>query len=415
MSTKNKIATNYVRFLLIVFFVLLMLSLLTGCSAQSSDIPMNQRWATVEGSQLNETQAGEQFYFNIPVDEGLITQDQPIKMKINGTVQSGSVRFELRNPDGEAVWNSGTINPGDFSLNAEYELPIGQTGTYQLGLVYSENTSATYNLGWHIIRLSLTILIPGAGMLLVATVFVLYAGFKKMLGWRYLGLGALFWILTVAVKFAWAIPINPYVYRVLGVTTENIFSAGNIIAYLYIGALTGIFEAGLAWLILSKVRWGKATWNQALVFGIGFGVIEAFLLGISGLGSGLVGVFSPDALPIPTLVGLANSATLSMSLAPIVERLSVIFAHIFACVLIFYAITSGEAKWGWLAILYKTLLDAPGGFAAFWGTGTVGKIWTLEAIIAVFGLIGLFGTIWVAGRYKQDLENQSPQALTQQG
>jgi hypothetical protein len=57
----------------------------------------------------------------------------------------------------------------------------------------------------------------------------------------------------------------------------------------------------------------------------------------------------------------------------VVERLFVIFAHIFANVLIFYAIASGEAKWGWLAILYKTLLDAPGGFASFWGTGTADR------------------------------------------
>jgi len=405
-STKN----NF-KFILTCFFLFLLLSLLTGCVTQSSDVPLNQRWANVEGSQITETQAGEQFYFNIPIDDGLIAQNQPIKIKINGRVQTGSLRFELRKPNGEVVWNSGTIRGGDFSLNAKYDLPAGQTGTYQLGMVYGENTSATYDLGWHIIQLGLSILVPGIGMLLVTTAFIIYAAYRKLLGWRYLGLGALFWALTVAVKFAWAIPINPVVYRFLGISTDNIFSPGNMVAYLYIGALTGIFEVGLAWLILRKIRWGKASWNQALVFGIGFGVIEAFLLGISGLGSGLVGVFSPDALPIPTLFGLANSAPLSMSLAPVVERLSVIFAHIFACVLIFYAITSGKAKWGWLAILYKTLLDAPAGFAAFWGTETVGKIWTLEAVIAVFGLIGLFGTIWISRRYTQDRENQSPQTL----
>jgi hypothetical protein len=68
-------------------------------------------------------------------------------------------------------------------------------------------------------------------------------------------------------------------------------------------------------------------------------------------------------------------------------------------VLIFYAIASREAKWGWLAILYKTLLDAPGGFAAFWGATSPEKIWTLEAVIALFGLIGLWGTIRVSKRY----------------
>jgi hypothetical protein len=125
------------------------------------------------------------------------------------------------------------------------------------------------------------------------------------------------------------------------------------------------------------------------------------LLGLAGFGSALVGLLSPAALPISTLGSLANNATLGMGLAPIAERLSVIFAHIFSCVLIFYAIASGESKWGWLAILYKTLLDTPAGFAAFWGAGTAEKIWTLEAVIAIFGLVGLWGILQIIRRYSQ--------------
>jgi len=236
----------------------------------------------------------------------------------------------------------------------------------------------------------------------VSLAFVFYAVHRRIMDWRYLGLGALIWALTVFVKFVFAIPVNPIIYRVLGVISDNLFSPGNLVTYFYIGALTGIFEAGLAYLILRKVRWGKATWNQALVFGIGFGVVEAFLLGLTGLVSALVGITSPDALPVSTLGSLAHNATLVMGLAPVVERLSVIFAHIFACVLIFYAIASGETKWAWFAILYKTFLDTPVAFANFWGvTNSVGRMWTIEAVIAVIGLIGLLGTIQIARRYPQ--------------
>jgi uncharacterized membrane protein YhfC len=382
-------------------FLCLLFLLLTGCAAQTSSVPVNYRWASVGGSQLQGTYAGEQFYFSIPVDDGLIAEGAPVKIKVSGKVDSGSLRFELRRSDRQAVWNSGQIGPGDFSISTAYSLPAGQTGTYTLGLVYADNTSATYNLGWHALQLNPLILLPGIGMILVSLAFVTFAARRRWLNWRYLGVGALFWVLTVALKFAFAIPVNPIVLRTLGVSYDNIFSPGNLIAYLYIGALTGIFEAGFAWLILRKIRWGQANWNQALVFGIGFGVIEALLLGLASLGSSLAGLLAPDTLPVPTLGGLANQANLAMGLAPVVERLSVIFAHIFSCVLIFQAIASREAKWGWLAILYKTLLDAPGGFAAFWGTGSAEKIWTLEAIIAVFGLIGLWGTIRIARRYGQ--------------
>ncbi|MCL4273087.1 MAG: YhfC family intramembrane metalloprotease [Anaerolineales bacterium] len=385
------------------------LSLLTGCATQHSNIPMNYRWATVQGSQLNFAQAGEEFYFSIFVDEGMIAERTPIKIKLSGDVQSGTLRFELRDPDGGVVWNSGTIQQGDFSINAEYDLPSARTGTYTLGLVYSENISATYDLGWHAIKLGAGILVPGAGMILVALAFVLYAARRKWLGWRYLGLGALFWVLTVVVKFAFAIPVNPPVFRALGVGSEQLFSPGNLTAYLYIGALTGIFEAGLAYLILRNNRWGKAAWDHALVFGIGFGVVEALLLGLAGLLSGLVGITAPDALPIPTLGSMAANSTLVMGLAPVVERLFVILAHIFSCVLIFYAIASGEAKWAWLAVLYKTVLDAPAGFASFWGvTNSAAKLWTIEAVIALIGLIGLWGTLLIIRRYQRTQTSSEP-------
>jgi len=388
--------------ILCFLIVLVVLGLLSGCASQESGIPMDYRWANVQGSQLNFAQAGEQFYFNIFVDEGMIEEGVPIKIKVSGDIQSGSLRFELRDPGNHAVWNSGTINKGDFSINTEYDLSSAQTGTYELGLVYSENISATYNLGWHAIKLGPGILLPGAGMILVSLAFVFYAVRRRIMDWRYFGLGALFWVLTVFVKFGFAIPVNPVIYRVLGVTSDNLFSPGNLITYLYIGALTGIFEAGLAYLVLRKMRWGKATWNQALVFGIGFGVVEALLLGLTGLVSALVGITSPEALPVSTLGGLAHNATLVMGLAPVVERLSVIFAHIFACVLIFHAIASGETKWAWFAILYKTLLDAPAAFANFWGvSNSASKIWTIETVIAIIGLIGLWGTIQIARYYPQ--------------
>jgi uncharacterized membrane protein YhfC len=402
------------RFLYIAS-VCIVLSLLSGCASQSSAVPMDYRWANVEGGKLKDTQSGEQFYFNILVDEGMIEESIPIKIKVSGNVQSGSLHFELRDPEDQAVWNSGTIGPGDFSISTEYDLSSAQIGTYKLGIVYSDNISATYNLGWHAIKLGPSVLLPGAGMILVALAFVFYATRRQWLGWRYLGMGALFWVLTVLVKFAFAIPVNPVVFRLLEVTREHLFSPGNLIAYFYIGALTGIFEAGLAYLILRKIRRGKATWSQALAFGIGFGVIEALLLGFSNLFSSFVAMTSPDTLPIASLGTLAHNATFVMGLAPVIERLAVIFAHIFACVLIFYAIASGEAKWAWFAILYKSLLDTPAGFASFWGVvGFAGKIWSIEAIMIVFGLIGLWGTIQIARRYPQ-LGVDAPEKMKMSG
>lgn len=379
----------------------LLLLLLGGCAAQQSDLPMRYRWASIEGGQLQEAVAGEQFPFTIPVDEGMIAAGAPVAIEVSGDVARGWLRFELRGPDGQAAWNSGTINPGEFAISADYILPAGQTGTYALGMVYAADTQAVYNLGWQAIRLGPLLLLPGLGMIAVGVVFILYAWRKKLLGWRYLGLGALFFVLSVAVKFAVAALLNPPVLRMLGASQETLFAPGNLAAYLYIGALTGIFEVGLVWLVLSKVRWGRATWDQALAFGIGFGAVEALLLGLASLGSALTALLGPDTLPISVLGALASNATPGMGLAPAVERLAVILVHIFTCLLIFYAIASGQSRWGWLAILVKTALDAVAGFAAFWGADTLGKVWTLEAIILAFGLAALWGTRQIVRRYRQ--------------
>lgn len=397
---------NYRKAIVFISVIFMVSIFLTSCSIQNSSIPMNMRWASVEGGQLHEEQAGEQFYFNIPVDESLIAQGIPIKLKVSGQVTSGWLRFELRDPSGQPVWDSGKINPGDFAINKEYDVPAGKTGLYEFGMVFGANTLASYNLGWYAFRLSPILLLPGFGMILVALAYIIYALRAGILGWRSLGLGALFWVLTVAVKFAFAALANPLVIRGLNVTSEHLFSPGNLLAYLYIGALTGIFEVGLAWLILSKIRWGMADWKQALVFGIGFGTVEALLLGVGGLASALVSLFAADMLPISALGTLANNGTLGMALAPVIERFSVVLAHIFSCVLIFYAIAKREGKWVWLSILYKTLLDAVAGFAAYWGLNTLIKIWTIEGVILVFGLIGLWGTLQIAKRYPGEPADQ---------
>ncbi|MGB9898663.1 YhfC family glutamic-type intramembrane protease [Thermanaerothrix sp.] len=375
------------------------LGLLASCTVKRSNVPAQERWASVEGGQLRSTQAGEAFYFTIPIDEGMREEGVSLKIRASGEVRNGFLRFELRDPAEQTVWNSGRIGAGDFSLHTAYDLSSARTGRYHLGIVYSDDVSATYNLAWHTLRLDMGILFPGLGMVLVALAFLIFAARRWRLDWRYLGLGAFFWVFAVALKFAVAIPGNAVVFQALGVSDDKVFSPANLVAYFYIGGLTGVFEAGLVYLILRRSRWGRATWEQALMFGIGFGVVEALLLGFSGLTTALIALLAPDALPIPTLGALAQNASLSMGLAPVVERLAVILAHIFATGLIFFAIARGETKWAWLAVLYKTLLDAPGGLASFWGVSTAGKLWTIEAVIAVVGLFGLWGTLQLARHY----------------
>ncbi len=94
-------------------------------------------------------------------------------------------------------------------------------------------------------------------------------------------------------------------------------------------------------------------------------------------------------------------------MAPIVERIATIFCHILANTLLFYALVTGRIRWVWVSFLYKTLLDSVAAFAQTWGVGSLAHIWTIEAIIIVFGIIGWWGTRAIRQRYNDTPARQA--------
>jgi uncharacterized membrane protein YhfC len=240
-------------------------------------------------------------------------------------------------------------------------------------------------------------LLGGTGMILVALGFIFYAVVSR-LSWKYVVLGALDWIITVAVKFALAIPLNPGIYEGL----KNALPGGLGLGLfdLYVGALTGITEVALVWLVMRYTRLGRVDWNHAFAFGLGFGTIEALLLGFGSFLTILVAILSPQLMPVEVQVQLAGMNNPLLGLAPIAERFFTIWVHILSNVLIFFGVAKLQARWFWLAFLFKSLLDAWAAFGQLSGmTGEIGTIWVLEALVILFGIIGWVGTRWVRSRY----------------
>lgn len=238
--------------------------------------------------------------------------------------------------------------------------------------------------------------VGGAGMVLVALGYALYAGLRR-LGWRYFWLGALAWVGAVALKMVAAILLNAPLYRAL--VTPGQPGIGDVVMYLYIGSLTGIFEVGLVWLLVRLTRLKGASWKQALAFGIGFGAVEAFLLGLSSLGNMVAAAVNPGIIPPEALEQLARANDIRLSLAPIVERFFTVLVHIFANVLIFYAVAARKPAAFWVAFLYKTLIDSAAAYGQLTGLDTLGKIWAIEALVVLWGVLGWLGTRRVAARY----------------
>lgn len=242
------------------------------------------------------------------------------------------------------------------------------------------------------------IILIGTGMIAIAVAIIFFAR-RSGCPWRYLGLGALAWIVTVPIlKQQGAALIEPVVYGALYVP-DALLAPGSLLFYIYVGALTGLTEVLLIWLLLRYTRLGRVPWVKALAFGVGFGSFEALFLGISYLATIVTALTNPQAVTEAGLVNLKLMSNPLFGLAPIADRIGAILVHIFCNVLLFYGVASGQARWPWISFAYKSLVDAIVGFAYFWGTQTLPKLWTIEGLILALGCVAWWGVLQIQQRY----------------
>ena len=163
--------------------------------------------------------------------------------------------------------------------------------------------------------------------------------------------------------------------------------------------LTGIFECGITYLFIKYSKMRKYNYNQAVSFGIGFGSVEAILLGVVSLYSVLVAILRPDLLPGNVLQAMRPQNLLVIP-APIVERLFTIVMHTFSSVLIFCSIKNKVFSLFWLSFVYKTVIDA----IAAWGNlsfniNILSHLWIIELIVIIYGVTGFYGIKRIKSRY----------------
>jgi uncharacterized membrane protein YhfC len=246
-------------------------------------------------------------------------------------------------------------------------------------------------------NLSPWIILPAIGKIIIALAFIVFAR-QKGGSWRYLGLGALIWIVTVGVKFLVATPLNPLVYQLLYVP-DALFAPGSVLFYVYVGVLTGLTEVLLAWLLLRYTRLGRVSWANALAFGIGFGAFEALYQGIPSLVSNISALASSQAFPAATLSSLQLLNDPLFALAPATDRFAATLVHIFGNMLLFYGVASKQARWLWVSFALKCLVDTVAAFAIFLGTPTLAVLWLLEGVLLAFGCVSWWGLLQIHRRY----------------
>jgi uncharacterized membrane protein YhfC len=235
----------------------------------------------------------------------------------------------------------------------------------------------------------------------VAIAGVLYWRLRTGAAWWAFGIGALAWLVSVALKFGWATLTNSPVRQGLERALPGPVAAP--LFWLYIGLLTGVFECGIALLFVRRTRLKAAGWDEAVAFGIGFGAVEAFLLGFLQF-AGLVAVMAFwDQVPEETRAAMAQGP-MGLGLAsiplPVAERLSALVAHVFSSVLIVYGVWVGEWLWFWLSFAYKSALDALAAWAILVRfLDSLSHLIALEAAVGGFAIVGLVGLAFLHRRF----------------
>jgi uncharacterized membrane protein YhfC len=202
--------------------------------------------------------------------------------------------------------------------------------------------------------------------------------------------GALAWTVAVGLKFAIALPFNrPFL---LYLTIHYSDTVGSVVFSVYLGLLTGIFECLIPYYAIRLSKLKKYSLSDGIAFGVGFGAIEAILLGVYALlrTNGYVG---------------------SLLLLPVgsVERISAIIIHTVSCLLLFVSVRTQQTKYLWLSVSIKTVVDGvAGGFLVSRTIRDVGSAWMVEFIVGMIALASLALVPSLLRSYKSTEQDLDP-------
>jgi len=241
--------------------------------------------------------------------------------------------------------------------------------------------------------------LPGIGMLALGLGAMALWYFVKRPKLRYFAFGAILWAVAIIPKYIMDFTITQPIQSAL---LQNMPVAAVLaIMSLYVGLRTGLFESGFTYLAVKYTKLSQMDFNEAMALGIGFGGVEAIYTAILSLLTMAV------LMAQPALASLIPPEQLAVSFipVPILERLFTLFCHVFATILVVYAVKLNDLRWLGLSILFKTVLDgALLPLQHVFGTGLSG-IYIIEGYVAVLGIIALAGIYWFAKRYSGGVPN----------
>jgi len=209
--------------------------------------------------------------------------------------------------------------------------------------------------------------------------------------WSAQAIGGAAWAVSVALKFAWAIPTNGAVHHaLLGLLGSRVAEP---LYWLYIGLLTGVFEVGATLAVVRLSRLRRSERAEALAFGVGFGAAEAVVVGLLGIVPVALMLLAPGVLPHQAQEALTHAYGGPVGLASVIfppmERASALVIHVVTCALVIHGFRVGR-PWAWfgVAFAYKSAVDAAAAWAilSFGVTRANGKLTAFEVGLAGFAI-----------------------------
>lgn len=349
----------------------------------------------VTGVALDELDSGAQVIFSIPV----ANTGDPIGLDFRGSIYKGTMTAELTAPDGAVLWSAQTPAYGRFSHNTL--VTATQTGTYTLGIVWTGPVQVVYDLTWQpgaveLPRLTAWAALPGVGVLLVVTGFLVYFARRK-LSLRYLALGAIGWLAASSLKTAWAFGLNQQVADALRSSLPAWTSTS--LNAVYIGLVTGLFEVVAVWLALRFTRFGQADWGEALAFGIGFAVVQPVIQAMDPFSLFIAALTNTDTLPMAAMQQIQYLNNPLYGFLPVWDWFFTILIQMAAMTALFYSVTGRRWFPFWLTFGGKVLFDAITAFTQVTGESSLPRLWAVRGITAIFGVLGFFALRWLARNY----------------
>ena len=241
------------------------------------------------------------------------------------------------------------------------------------------------------------VVIGPAGMVTVGILSIVYWRRRSGVPEKFFFLGGCVWLLAVIPKYVMDLTVTTrlswWLYSSFGLTWTLALLG------VYLGVRTGLLECATTYLVIEKSDLGRASFDEVVAFGIGFGATEAIILGLPSLLQMVTYLVNPGMLELLTwrqyieMVAQLNAPTWIVA-APIIERAFALFAHILSVLLIYASVRLGRPRLLLSAFVYKSVLDLPTAyFQWLLASGSLGTLYYADIWIMVLGSIGLLWSL----------------------